>query len=74
MASILAGYKNIIWNIRYSNFELGKAKLMTILIIKLLSKLSYFIPRKIVIVSKKAKYIYEKEGYDKKINIYSKWL
>ena len=66
MASILAGYKNIIWNIRYSNFELGKAKLMTILIIKLLSKLSYFIPRKIIIVSKKAKNIYEKEGYDKK--------
>ena len=66
MASILAGCKNIIWNIRYSNFELGKAKLMTILIIKLLSKLSYFIPRKIIIVSKKAKNIYEKEGYDKK--------
>lgn len=66
MASILAGYKKIIWNIRYSNFELGKAKLMTILIIKLLSKLSYLIPRKIVIVSKKAMSIYEKIGYDKK--------
>lgn len=66
MASILAGYKNIIWNIRYSNFDLGKAKLMTILIIKLLSKLSYFVPRKIVIVSKKAKILYQKKGYDKK--------
>ncbi len=66
MASILAGYKNIIWNIRYSNFEIGKAKLMTILIIKLLSKLSYLIPRKIIIVSKKAINIFEKEGYDKK--------
>lgn len=66
MASILAGYKNIIWNIRYSNFEIGKAKLMTIMIIKLLSKLSYLIPRKIIIVSKKAINIFEKEGYDKK--------
>ena len=52
MASILAGCKNIIWNIR-SNFELGKAKLMTILIIKLLSKLSYFIPEKLSLFQKK---------------------
>ena len=65
IASFLAGNKKIIWNIRYSNFELGKAKLMTILIIKFLSKLSYLIPRKIVIVSKKAINIFEKLGYNK---------
>ncbi len=65
MASFLAGNKKIIWNIRYSNFELGKTKMMTMLIIKLLSKLSYIIPRKIVIVSKKAINIYEKQGYNK---------
>lgn len=62
----LAGIKNIIWNIRYSNLEIGKAKLTTILIIKILSKLSFLIPKFIVIVSKKAKKIYEIEGYDKK--------
>ena len=65
MASILAGCKNIIWNIRYSNFELGKAKLMTILIIKLLSKL-FIYSKKNCHCFKKAKYIYEKKGYDKK--------
>ena len=66
IASRIAGVKNIIWNIRYSNLEIRKAKLTTILIIKLLAKLSYFIPKLIIIVSKKAKKVYEFEGYHKK--------
>ena len=66
IAAKLIGIKNIIWNIRYSNLEYKKTKLLTIFLIRLLSKLSYFIPKQIVIVSKKAKKIYEVEGYDKK--------
>ena len=66
IAARLAGIKKIIWNIRYSNFEIGKAKSITIFMIKLLSKLSFLIPKSIVIVSKKAKKIYEIEGYDSK--------
>ena len=66
VAAQLAGIKNIIWNVRYSNFKIGKAKLTTILIIKLLTKLSFFIPELIIIVSKRAKKIYEIEGYDKR--------
>ena len=66
MAARLMGIKNIVWNIRYSNFKVGKAKLATILIIKILSKLSFLIPKIIVIVSKRAKKIYTIEGYDKK--------
>ena len=66
IAAQLAGIKNIIWNVRYSNFKIGKAKLTTILIIKLLTKLSFFIPELIIIVSKRAKKIYEIEGYDKR--------
>ena len=65
IASRLAGIDNIIWNVRYSKIQVGKAKLTTILILKLLAKISYFIPKLIVIVSKKAKKIYEIEGYDK---------
>ena len=65
IAAKLAGIKNIIWNIRYSKIQIGKAKLTTILIIKILAKLSYFLPKSIIIVSKKAKKIYHKEGYDK---------
>jgi glycosyltransferase involved in cell wall biosynthesis len=66
VAARLAGIKNIIWNIRYSNFETKNEKLITILIIKLLTKLSYLIPQSIIVVSKKAKKIYEILGYDKK--------
>ncbi len=66
VAAKLAGIKNIIWNVRYSNFKIGKAKLTTILIIKILTKLSFLIPELIVIVSKRAKKIYEIEGYDKR--------
>jgi len=66
IAARLAGNKNIVWNVRYSKIQIGKAKLTTILIIKVLAKLSYLLPKLIVIVSKKAKKIYEIEGYDKK--------
>jgi glycosyltransferase involved in cell wall biosynthesis len=66
IAARLAGIKNIIWNIRYSNFETKKEKLTTILIIKFLTKLSYLVPQSIIVVSKKAKKIYEILGYDKK--------
>mgnify|MGYP001062168790 FL=1 len=67
IAARLAGINNILWNVRYSNIEIGKAKLTTILIIKILSILSYVIPKFIVTVSKKAKKIYEAVGYNKKI-------
>lgn len=66
IAARLAGVKNILWNIRYSNFEIKKAKLTTILIVKILIKLSYVIPLSIIVASKKAKKIYETSGYDKK--------
>lgn len=66
IAAYLAGIKNIIWNIRYSNFKIRQANLTTILIVKLLAKLSFLIPKSIVVVSKKAKKIYESKGYDKK--------
>ena len=65
IAAKLAGLKKIIWNIRYSNLEIGKAKFSTILIIKLLAKLSFSVPQLILVVSKRAKKIYEIKGYDK---------
>jgi len=65
IAAKLAGFNRIIWNIRYSNFKIGKAKFFTIIIVKLLSKLSFLIPVSIVINSKRAKTIYETQGYDK---------
>lgn len=66
IAARLAGIKNVIWNVRYSNLEINKSKLSTILTIKMLSRLSYIVPLSIIIVSKRAMKIYEKKGYDKK--------
>ena len=66
IAARLAGIKNILWNIRYSNIESRKAKFTTIFIIRVLSKLSYVIPRSILSVSKKATKIYINKGYNKK--------
>ncbi len=65
IAARLAGIKNIVWNVRYSKIEIGKAKLITIFIIEILAKMSHFIPRSIIIVSKNAKKFYEIKGYDK---------
>jgi glycosyltransferase involved in cell wall biosynthesis len=66
IAAKLSGTKNIIWNIRYSNFKFGKSKLTSIVILKILSYLSFFIPSSIVVVSKKAQKIYKTIGYDAK--------
>lgn len=65
IAAKLSGINNIIWNVRYSNFKIGKSKILTIIIINLLAKLSYFIPKLILIVSKKSIKIYKIKGYDK---------
>ena len=66
IASRLAGVNKIVWNIRYSNIDVAKSKLTTTFILKILSWLSYSIPSFIIIVSKRAKQIYEKKGFDKK--------
>jgi len=70
IAAKFSGIKNIIWNVRYSNLEFGKTKITTIIIIKILAKLSFIVPRSIVIVSKRAIKIYENEGYNKKKMIF----
>lgn len=66
VAAKLAGIKNIIWNVRYSKIQFGQAKLLTILIINMLVKISYILPVLILYCSKQAQSIYEDKGYDKK--------
>ena len=66
IAAKLAGIKNIVWNVRYSKIQVGQAKFLTIMIINLLVKISFFLPLSILICSKKAQVIYEAKGYDKK--------
>ena len=66
LAARLVGIKNVVWNIRYSNFNIRKAKIETVLLVNILVKLSFFVPKLIIINSKKAKKFYEAKGYDKK--------
>ncbi len=66
VAARIAGFKNILWNIRYSDLDREKVKLSSILFTKILAKLSFILPKSIVVVSKKAKKIYSNAGYDTK--------
>ncbi len=66
IAAKLVGVKRIIWNIRYSNFKIRKVKKLTIILLKFLSILSFWIPQLIIIVSKNAKKIFKEKGYDVK--------
>jgi glycosyltransferase involved in cell wall biosynthesis len=63
IASKLAGINKIIWNIRYSNLDIGIIKLSTYFLIKILSLLSFVIPKKIVVVSKRGLKNCEDLGY-----------
>jgi glycosyltransferase involved in cell wall biosynthesis len=63
IAARIAGFKNIVWNIRYSNLDGEKVKLTSILLTKILAKLSFILPKLIVVVSKNAKKDCKNSGY-----------
>jgi glycosyltransferase involved in cell wall biosynthesis len=66
IASRLAGIKNILWTILYSKLDTSIEKTRNILLIKILAKLSYIIPKLIIVVSKSAKKNCQNLGYNKK--------
>ncbi|EMO5256639.1 TPA: glycosyltransferase [Proteus mirabilis] len=59
----LAGVKKIYWNIRQTNLIKGKSKKTTILIAKICSKFSFFIPCKIICCASEAKKTHIDLGY-----------
>ena len=69
IAARLAGTKNLIWNIRHSNFDKNYPNKNLLILVKLLAKLSFFLPKKIIFCSKNSIKIHNKIGYQsKKIN------
>lgn len=66
IAAKLSGIKNIIWNVRYSNLEIQKGNLINLFLIKILAKLSNYIPRYIIVVSKSTKKNCKDLGYNQK--------
>ena len=66
IAGRLAGGKNIVWNIHFSNLKLDSTKLRNLIIIKILARLSYLIPKRTIIVSKDGLKNCKNLGYSKK--------
>ncbi|EOX3829455.1 glycosyltransferase family 4 protein [Vibrio alginolyticus] len=58
------GVDKVIWSIRSTDIDKGGSKI-TVLIRKVLSQLSYLIPKKIVCAANKSKNIHIQVGYDK---------
>lgn len=68
IAARLAGIKNIVWTIVYSKLDYTIEKIRNIFLIKILAKISYIIPKLIIVISKSAKINCQKLGYQKKKN------
>ena len=63
IAGRIVGIKNILWNIRHADLQKHQTNPKTIWIIKFLTKLSWWLPKKIIINSKRAIKIHKKLGY-----------
>ncbi len=63
LAARLAGINNLIWNVRHSNFSKNYPKKNLLILVKILAKLSYFLPKKIIFCSKNAIKLHSKIGY-----------
>ena len=65
LAARAAGIQSVLWGIRHTTLESGKSKKTTILITKLLAKLSWWLPAKIVVCAQRAMDVHEALGYDR---------
>lgn len=66
IAARIAGIKNVVWTILYSKLDTNLEKIRTIIIIKILAKLSYIIPKLIIVVSKDSQKNCQNLKYNKK--------
>ena len=65
-AAYLANSKNIFWGIHHASLDANINKFSTILVAKLNSFLSHFIPRKIIVCAESSKFIHINEGFSKR--------
>ena len=65
LAARVAGIQSVVWGVRHSNLEPGKSKKTTIWIAKILAKLSWWLPTKIVVCAQRAMDSHEALGYDR---------
>ena len=63
---------NLIWGVRHTNLNSKIEKKRSLIILKILSKISYYVPKKIIFCALKSLDVHSRAGYDaKKINLYS---
>jgi len=65
IAARLAGYRSIVWGVRHSTLEPGKSKKATVWIVKLLAKLSWWLPSRIAVCAERAMDAHEALGYNR---------
>lgn len=65
LAARVAGIRSVFWGIHNTTLETGKSKKTTIWIAKLLAKLSWWLPVKIVACAQRAIDVHEALGYDR---------
>ena len=65
LAARAAGIRAVVWGIRHTTLEPGKSKKTTIWIGKLLAKLSWWLPAKIVVCAQQAMDVHEALGYNR---------
>ncbi len=65
LAARLAGIQSVVWGVRHTTLEPRKSKKATIWITKLLAKLSWWLPSKIVVCAQQAMDVHEALGYDR---------
>lgn len=65
MAARAAGIRSVVWGIHHTTLEPGKSKKTTIWIGRLLAKLSWWLPAKIVVCAQRAIDVHETMGYDR---------
>ena len=65
LAARAAGIRALVWGIRHTTLEPGKSKKITIWIVRLLAKLSWWLPSLIAVCAKEAMDVHEALGYDR---------
>ena len=66
LAARISGIRAIVWGIHHTTLDPKNSKKTTILIANLSAKLSSFIPKKIIVCSKRGIDVHKKLGYDSK--------
>ena len=63
LAARLAGVKSVVWGVRHTSLDQSLSKKTTIWIVKLLAKLSWWVPSRIAVCSTRAMNLHKELGY-----------